>query len=137
MNRCYSFLDRLTMYSRFCVFLIFIAFSCGLGCSSRDCSQLPKHFRTYSEAHSIISHTRFYYEDSVRTWKSSWIRRASYYSCDGKLGFFVLDTNGRTYIHSGVPIELWFAFVKARSYGSFYNRYLKGRYRLKGLHRLK
>ena len=100
-------------------------------CSSRDCYQLPDRFESYEEAKVIISNTHFLFEESVWTLKSSWIDRASYHSCDGRTGFFIIHTGGKTYVHDRVPIGIWYGFKKADSYGRFYNRNLRGKFRLR------
>ena len=88
-------------------------------CFSRDCSELPAWFSSYKEAKTIISQTDFYFEDSVWAWRSSWIDRASFHSCDGQTGFLVIHANGRTYIHDKVPIQLLYEFKDAYSYMRF------------------
>jgi hypothetical protein len=109
------------------VLSIFIILS--LSCSGQDCNTLPLHYSSYDNAVEIIKETHFKIEESVNTSKSSWIRSASYYSCDGETGYFIFSTDEKTYIHAGVPVELWNEFKEAESFGSFYDHYIRGRYR--------
>jgi hypothetical protein len=99
-------------------------------CKKIDCAQLPNKYSNYSDAIYEIKSASFQVEDELNTSKSSWVRGASYYSCDGIVGYLIIQTDEKEYIHQGVPIELWNEFKKANSYGQFYNYKIKGRYRL-------
>lgn len=99
-------------------------------CSAQNCSDLPNKFSSYEEAAIKISKALFKVSESVNTSKSSWIRSAKYRSCDGMTGFLLIETDDRIYIHKGVPLRVWNSFRSAPSFGSFYNEYIKNRYRL-------
>ncbi|MFZ2897072.1 MAG: KTSC domain-containing protein [Saprospiraceae bacterium] len=110
------------------IFLILLPFA--LSCQSADCENEPVVFSSYEEAINWIRSARFKVSETVQTTNSSWIREASYYSCDGLTGFFIYTTrSSKTYIHATVPAELWKGFVEATSHGSFYDRHIKGRFR--------
>lgn len=94
------------------------------------CSDLPNSFSSYSQAITTIQNTEFKISESLTTSKSSWIRRADYYSCDGQSGFFIIVTDAKSYIHANMPIALWLHFKQANSFGSFYDHYIKGKYRI-------
>ena len=96
---------------------------------SDDCSKLG-NFKSYDEAISKVKETTFKLSESFDTNKSSWIRRASYYSCDGQKGYLIIETDQRPYIHAGVPLSAWNGFKMASSFGSYYDHNIKGRYRL-------
>jgi hypothetical protein len=98
--------------------------------SGSDCSKFPSAFNSYDEAQQILSETSFNYTDKVNTGKSSWVRGASFYSCDKQLGFFVLETEKQIYVHKEMPIEVWKEFKDAQSFGGFYNSAIRGRYLL-------
>ena len=95
-----------------------------------DCSQLPSSFPSYREGLLKVEQASFPINDRVDTSRSSWIRSASYHSCGDGSGFMVLVTDSRTYLHQGVPMEVWEGFKNANSFGSNYNRRIKGRYQL-------
>ena len=95
---------------------------------SQNCSEIPNHFNSYESAVSFVKHAHFKFVDQVNTSKSSWIRSASYYSCDGKTGYFIFTTDDKEYIHASMPIEVWREFKNAESFGKFYNAYIKNRY---------
>jgi len=97
---------------------------------SQDCSKLPTSFTSYAQASQLIKSSTFKMHESVNTSKSSWVRGASYYSCDSQKGFLIIKTDKGEYIHQNLPVETWNAFKKASSFGSYYNNFIKGNYRL-------
>ena len=105
--------------------VIFSATSCS---QKNDCTKLPTHFSSYSEALLKIKSSTFKIQEAVNTSKSSWIKGAYYYSCDGKMGYFILATAQKEYIHSNLPYNVWLSFKSAGSFGSFYNSYIKHKY---------
>jgi hypothetical protein len=109
---------------RYFVPLLFLLYSC----SGHDCNQLPHRYSSYEEAINIIKKAHFKIEESVNTSKSSWIRGASYYSCDGRSGFFFLKTDKKEYLYSNMPLEIWLEFKKAESFGGYYNQNIKHNY---------
>ncbi len=104
-------------------FIIFLT-----SCGGINCTQLPKTYSSYKEAIKTIQATHFNVHETINTSKRSWIHEASYYSCDGKVGFFIFKTHGREYIYSDIPITVWEGFKNARSFGSYYDRYIKHRF---------
>jgi hypothetical protein len=111
---------------------IFFLFLIGITpvCYSQTCNQLPTSFNSYKEAVKRIETATFKISESVNTSKSSWIRSAHYYSCEGKLGYFIFTTDTNKYIRKDVPIEVWNRFKAATSFGSFYDTYIKYKYQL-------
>lgn len=93
-----------------------------------SCRDLPTQYQSYEEAKSSISQASFQIEDAVNTTKSSWIRGASYYSCDGQSGYFLLVTDKKDYLFQGMPLEVWEGFKVADSFGEYYNAYIRDRY---------
>ncbi len=110
------------------LFLLFIPIF--LSCQSQDCSQLPKQFTSHSQAVSLIRKATFKIKESANTTKSSWIRGAEYFSCDGKTGYFILVTDSKSYIHKDMTIEVWKEFKNADSFGSYYNLFIKNKWQL-------
>lgn len=94
------------------------------------CNRLPQTFKSYNQALTLIKSSKFKISESVNTSKSSWIRGASYYSCDKITGFLIVVTDEKEYIHKNVPLEIWNQFKNANSFGSYYSQNIKGRYRL-------
>lgn len=99
-------------------------------CGQTDCNKLQANFSSYSEAVSKIKSTKFTLTENVNTSSSSWVRGASYYSCDKKFGYFIIKTDKRNYIYKDLPINIWINFKNANSFGSYYDRNIKNRYQL-------
>lgn len=108
----------------------FLCFVATTACGQADCNKLQANFTSYSEAISKIKSTKFTYSDNVNTSKSSWIRSASYYSCDKKFGYFIIKTDKGSFIYKDLPISVWNSFKNASSFGSYYDRNIKNRYQL-------
>lgn len=101
-------------------------------CNSQDCGNLPERFSSYSQAISLVKRCNFIITESANASNSSWITSANYFSCDGYTGYLIYKTNrGYEYIHSGIPIYIWQGFKNSTSKGSYYNAYIKNRYRLR------
>jgi hypothetical protein len=97
---------------------------------SNSCQLLPTSFSSYEEALARVRGASFRIQEEQSTEKSSWVRGAEYYSCDGLTGYFILTTDRGSFIHQGVPSAVWEDFKQASSYGAYYNRNIKGRYRM-------
>jgi hypothetical protein len=97
-------------------------------CGGIDCDQLPNSYPTYENAVRTIEAAHFKIQETVNTSKSSWIRSASYYSCDGGSGFFIIKTDKQEYIYTGVPIDTWYGFKNAESFGRYYNHNIKHKF---------
>lgn len=101
-----------------------------LCCQSIPCGQIKSsNYSSYEKLSNAIKHGHFAFSETVNTERSSWVRGASYYSCDRVTGFMILELNDHEYVHIGVPVEIWKGFKRADSFGSYYNRNIKGRYR--------
>jgi hypothetical protein len=98
---------------------------------SASCASLPAAFSTYDEALETIQSADFPLIDHVNTSRSSWIRAASYYSCNQQTGFLIISTDGGSYVYDAVPLDIWYEFKVAPSFGSYYNARIKNRFILK------
>lgn len=97
----------------------------------QPCSKIDEHFSSYGDALRKVRSVDWAIEESVNTSKSSWIRAASFYSCDGKSGYFIIKTDSKEYIHQGLPVGVWREFKTASSFGSYYTKNIKNKYRLR------
>ena len=112
--------------SFFFAILLFLVISA----RAQNCNNLPKSFSSYEQATRLLKTSKFSFVEKVNTSESSWIRSAIFKSCDGKTGFLIIGTDKHPYIHQGVPVDLWLRFKQASSFGSFYNKNFKNRYKL-------
>ena len=102
-----------------------------ISCSQKaSCDQVSKQFETYDKAVEKIKSTYFKIEESLNTSKSSWIKNASYYSCDGQIGYFILETSEKEYLYANLPYQVWTEFKSAQSFGGFYNEKIRDKYNL-------
>lgn len=119
------------MISRIILIFVIINLQVIITCKGQDCTKLPSLFSTYLEAVTRVKNSKFKFIDHVNTSKSSWIKGASYFSCDGLTGYLIIILKNKTYIHQSVPMSIWQSFIKANSFGEFYNDNLKNKFRLK------
>lgn len=100
-----------------------------VSCSTKNkCDQLQSHFLTYEDAVKKIKSADSRIKEEVNTSKSSWIKSASFYSCDGNLGYFIMETAEKEYLHAEIPYGIWTEFKHAESFGNYYNQNIKHRY---------
>lgn len=97
-------------------------------CNSQNCEDLPINFSSYKKAVNEVKSTKFTLSDNINTSRSSVIENADYYSCDGKIGYLIIEIRNTEYIYQNVPISVWQEFKTADSFGSFYNSNIKRRY---------
>jgi len=97
-------------------------------CRSVDCDSLPKSYSSYENAIETIESANFKIVDDANTIRSSWIKSASYYSCNGITGYFIITTNTQKYIHEGVPLSVWQRFKDAESFGSYYDNNIRHKF---------
>ena len=100
-------------------------------CVKIDCNKIPEEFVQYESGIKFVKTSSFQITDKIKTPSSSWIIGAQFYSCDNTVGFLVIVTQKKEYLHQGVPVEVWQNFKNANSYGEFYNKFLKGKFKLK------
>lgn len=113
-------------------FLVVLCASVSLLCTTRSsCDNLPLQFSSYEEAVLKIETANFKIRDELNTSKSSWIREAAFYSCDGYSGFLIFRTDKKTYLHSNIPYSVWQNFKNAKSFGKYYNDVIKNKYTFK------
>ncbi len=93
-----------------------------------NCDKLPTQFSSYDEAKSKIQGFYFKIQEEANTSNSSWIKGASFYSCDGTSGYFLLQTDKKEYLYSDMPYSVWTEFKNAESLGTFYNKKIKHNY---------
>ena len=93
-----------------------------------DCENLPTSFPSYEDALNKIHNANFRFSEEISITSSSWLRGASYFSCDGFQGYLVIKTDKQYYIHSSLPKNIWKEFINSSSKGSYYINNIKGRY---------
>lgn len=111
------------------IFVISTLISCNS--TAQDCKNIQQTFSSYNAAIDKIQAASFKFTDRLPLGKSSWITSANYYSCDGISGYLIYTTKkAGQYIHQQVPLFIWQNFKNATSSGSYYDKNIKGRYKL-------
>ena len=111
-------------------FTFLISLSSYISKAQTDCKNLPRSFKSYNDAVSKVISAKFLYSDGLSGNFSSWIDKANYYSCDKRNGYLILETSDKQYIHKNVPLDVLYSFKVAKSKGSYYSKYIRGRYGL-------
>lgn len=104
---------------------VFLLWAC-----TTPCDEINQNFKSYSEANSAVKSASWVIVEDLNTSKSSWLRKATYYSCDELTGYLIIKTDSNEYIHEGVPIEIWNGFKQATSFGKYYDQYIRYKYPL-------
>ena len=84
----------------------------------QDCNDIPKKFKSYSDALSHLYDTQFGFSDkrseTIRTLtekKNAKLVLANYYSCDNKSGYAeFLFLPGDSFIYENIPMKLWIEY---------------------------
>lgn len=98
-------------------------------CKTKDsCDKLPAQFSSFDQAVLKIKSSDFRIKEEANTSKSSWIRGASFYSCDENTGFYILQTDKQEYLYTNMPYSVWTDFKNAESLGTFYNNNINHKY---------
>ncbi|MFN8430540.1 MAG: KTSC domain-containing protein [Spirosomataceae bacterium] len=106
---------------------ILFLISCNNGVSCHNQFNKPS---TFVELEYQLENTEFSFFEELGLGNSSWITNCFYYSCDLKTGYFVLQVKDKKYFHGGVPFNYWISFKKSKSKGYFYNRNIRGKFKL-------
>ena len=61
--------------------------------NAQNCRALPSDFQSYTEAVKYVKRSNLLTKETINTSNSSWIRAASFYSCDGRKGFRAAEGN--------------------------------------------
>ena len=108
----------------FPIFIIISFFSC----SQKPCEAIDEKFSSYNDAVNKIENANFNFKDKVNTSKSSWLKQASFNSCNGNEGYFILETKQKSYVFKNLPISVWQEFKNADSFGTYYSSYIRDKY---------
>ena len=101
-----------------------------LNAQEDNCNQISGNWKSEKDAIAGVENTSFKTSDSVKPDESSWMSSAHFYSCDDELGYLIIKSDKKTFIHQDVPKAIWVALKDARSIGGYYNFYIKNKYKL-------
>jgi hypothetical protein len=109
--------------------ILYLLFSNSISYSQDVCNSKVR-FKSYAEALYIIENSNYVFKDYVNTYRSSFINGAQYYSCNRNTGFLIIQIRYSKYVHCNVPYNIWIGFKGASSFGSYYNKFIRNRFRL-------
>jgi hypothetical protein len=112
------------------ILIIFFISLLKLAFAQPNCNKLPSTFKSYSQATTLVKAAKFKIIETANTSKSTWVKSATYYSCDGKTGYLIIMLKSKEYIHSNVPYSIWKSFKTASSHGKYYDNNIRYKYRL-------
>lgn len=101
------------------------------GFAQTNCIKLPSTFKSYIQATTLVKAAKFKIVETANTSKSTWVKSATYYSCDGKSGYLIILLKSKEYIHANLPYSIWKGFKNASSKGKYYDNCIKHKYQLK------
>jgi len=112
------------------IFLFCLLSSTFISFAQTNCYKLPSTFKSYNQAITLVKAAKFKIIETANTSKSTWVKSANYYSCDGKTGYLIIMLKSKEYIHSNMPYSIWKGFKNANSIGSYYDKKIRYKYRL-------
>ncbi len=112
------------------IFTIFFIYSSFFGFAQQSCNELPEYWKSENEAVTVIEHATFKYSETINN-QDSWLKKASFYSCDGVKGYLLIYSEKNVALHQDVPMKVWEMLKEAKSKGGYYNFYLKEKFKLK------
>ncbi len=72
------------------ILLVCLLSSTFISFAQTNCNKLPNTFKSYSQAITLVKSSKFKINESANTSKSTWVKSATYYSCDGKTGYLII-----------------------------------------------
>jgi mevalonate pyrophosphate decarboxylase len=113
------------------ILLVCLLSSTFISYAQTNCFKLPSTFKSYNQATTLVKATKFKIIETANTSKSTWVKSATYYSCDGKTGYLIILLKSKEYIHANLPYSIWKGFKNASSKGKYYDNNIKHKYQLR------
>ena len=113
------------------ILLVCLLLSTFISFAQTNCSKIPSTFKSYNQATTLVKSAKFKIKETANTSKSSWVKSATYYSCDGQTGYLIIMLKSKEYIHANLPYSIWKGIKNASSKGKYYDNNIRYKYRLK------
>ncbi len=110
--------------------LILLCTGMYLNAEINSCLHTTSSWNSEKEAIYAIETSNFKITDMVPGDEFSWMENATFYSCNQDFGFMIVKSTKKTFVHQGVPSQVWEAFKSAQSKGGYYNFYIKNKFRI-------
>ena len=95
--------------------------------NSQDCLVGYSQFGSYDEIKKYVIDN---YSCKSESPNSSWIEKLKYCGCDNDMGYLIMITKNKTYLHKPISQDVWQQLINADDVGSYYTRKIKGKYKI-------
>lgn len=99
-----------------------------VGPKSTNCDSLEIRTLSLDDAISIIKQSSFRFQQQFKISRTYGVMNASFFSCDGKLGYLIIKVEKKDYIYFDVPKSKWADLISSEDINNFYNENIKGNY---------
>lgn len=99
-----------------------------VGPQSTNCDSLNLNAIFIDEAISIIEQTTFRYQQQFKISRTYGVMNARFYSCDGKLGYLIMNVDKKDFIYFDIPEPVWTDFISSADINGYYDDEIKGNY---------
>ena len=99
-----------------------------VGPQSTNCDSLEISALSIDDAISIIKQSSFRYQQQFKISRTYGVINASFFSCDGQLGYLIITVDKKDYIYFDVPKSKWTGLISSADINGFYDEEIKGNY---------
>jgi hypothetical protein len=99
-----------------------------VGPQSTNCDSLEIRAFSTDDAISIIKQSSFRYQQQFKISRTYGVMSASFFSCDGKLGYLIVKVEKKDYIYIDVPKSKWTGLISSADINGFYDEEINGNY---------
>jgi len=93
-----------------------------------NCNTMPEQFDSQEQIQYVLNNTDFEYSDKFETLSVRGIKRSSFYSCDKKTGYLVVEFHNRYMVYKNVDMKTWEEFRFSNSMESYFENKIKYKY---------
>ena len=92
------------------------------------CEKALNHIADKAAAIEYLTHQEFAFTESFETMSVRGIQHATFFSCDKKTGYLLVETHEEAEVYKNVPMDTWQEFSFANSVESYYKYHIKYKY---------
>jgi hypothetical protein len=100
-----------------------------LSCKGKRCSKIPEYFNSTDNSIQVIKESNFRTVDSVKIFDDDWMAAATFYSCNGKIGYLIFRfKQGDEKLNPKVPFSLWKGFKESPDKRNYYENEIRKKF---------
>ncbi len=103
-----------------------------VGPQNTSCDSLDVSGMTRVEAIKQVENAVFRFNQNFKLSRTSGVRAAHYYSCDGSKGYLVITVNKDKLLFLNVPKNVWNEIITSSDIDGFYEESIRGKFRQPG-----